>query len=185
MLETNIRLDGRSRKQARKAGDAWLAAQRLVHDPEVDYETYIESTQAMLEDPWVKRHFDGEPPSREEFLESQASAGDDPNHYDEASGLPIVAKDFDETLEALDVPVLALLGDTDSQVDWRRTRDFYRRTLGNDSETDLTLRILNDCNHAMRVAETGAWREDLSAAGLGQRCPEYWPTIHEWLEARK
>jgi len=183
MLETNIRLDGRSREQARRARDAWLAAQRLVHDPEVDYETYIESTRAMFEDPWFKRHFDEGAPSREEFLESQASAGDDPNAYDEASGLPIAAKDFDETLETLDIPVLALLGDKDSQVDWRRTRDFYRKTLGNDSEADLTLRVLENCNHQMRVAETGAWREDLDAPELGQRCPEYWPTLAGWLEA--
>lgn len=40
-----------------------------------------------------------------------------------------------------------------------------------------------DCNHAMRVAETGAWREDLSAPGLGERCPDYWPTLRAWLDA--
>lgn len=139
----------------------------------------------MFEDPWFQRHFDASASSREEFLEAQASAGEDPKRYDEATGLPIAAEGFDETLQSLDIPVLALLGDKDSQVDWRRTRDFYRRTLGDDPGTDLTLRVLEDCNHAMRVARTGAWREDLSAPGLGQRCPEYWPALRGWLESRE
>jgi alpha-beta hydrolase superfamily lysophospholipase len=182
MLETNIVLDGRSRQRARAARDAWLAAQRLVHDPSVSYEKYIERTRAMFEDPWFSRHFDSAP-SREAFREAQASAGQDPNRYDPETGTPIAVEGFDATLESLDIPVLALLGDKDSQVDWRRTRDFYRRTLGDDPGTELTLRVLEDCNHAMRVAETGAWREDLSAPGLGERCPDYWPTLRGWLDA--
>lgn len=183
MLETNIRLDGRSAEQAEKARDAWLAAQRLVHEPDVSFETYLEETRAMFEDPWFKRHFDADPPSRAEFETSRASAGEDPNAYDPETGLPIAVEDFDRTLESLDIPVLAVLGDKDSQVDWRRTREFYRHTLGQDPESELTLRVLEDCNHAMRTAETGAWREDLSAPGLGERCPDYWPTLREWLEA--
>jgi hypothetical protein len=184
MLETNIRLDGRSAEQAKRAREAWLAAQRLVHDPDASYETYIDETRAMFEDPWFQRHFEEGPPSRDAFVAQQASAGEDPNRYDPDSGAPIAAEGFGETLRSLDMPVLAVLGDKDSQVDWRRTRDFYRRTLGEDPDTDLTLRVLEDCNHAMRVAETGAWREDLSAPGLGQRCPAYWPTLLEWLAER-
>lgn len=185
MLETNLRLDGRSPEQARRARDAWLAAQRLVHDPDVSYETYVEQTRAMFEDPWFQRHFESGPPSREEFLREQASSGEDPNSYDSETGMPIAATGFGETLKSLDIPVLAVLGAKDSQVDWRHSRDFYRDTLGADPGAELTLHVLPECNHAMRVARTGAWREDLSAPGLGERCPGYWPTLLEWLEARE
>jgi hypothetical protein len=182
MLETNIRLDGRSAEQAEKAREAWLAAQRLVHEPDVSYQTYLERTRAMFEDPWFKRHFDAAPPSRAEFEKSRDAAGEDPNLYDPETGMPIAVENFDHTLESLDIPVLVVLGDKDSQVDWRRSRDFYRETLGEDPGSELTLRVLEDCNHAMRTAETGAWREDLSAPGLGERCPGYWPTLREWLD---
>lgn len=182
MLRQNVLLDGRSPAQADRVQHSWLAAVRLMNSPETTWEEYLAATRALYEDPWFRRLDDGGPPSLTEFRQQHARTLADPPLLDEETGFPVVVKDFDAVLRRLDIPVLALLGDRDSQVNWRRTRALYQRTLGQDPQAELTLRVLSDCNHAMRTARTGASREDLDAPGLGEPCPGFYPAMRRWLD---
>ena len=182
MLRRNVELDGRTPEQARRVSDAWAEAQRLLNDPGATYETYLETVEPLHDDPWFSELDGSGPPTREEFEATHRERLADPMEIDPETGMPVMVRNFDRVLNALDMPVLAIWGDKDSQLDWRAARALYEATLGTDPQSDLTVRVLENCNHSMRVVETGAYREDLSADGLGQRCAGYTDAMRVFME---
>jgi hypothetical protein len=183
MLRTNWRLRGRSAAQTELLVDEWIIHYRMLHRPEVDYATYVEATGNLFADEWFVDEF-YDRPTRKEFAAIQAEKRAMDVRFDPETGIEIKAPGFAEVLSALDLDTLAIFGEKDTLVNWRRTRALYRRTLGEDRESELTVRVLPDCSHGTRVVETGARGEDLSAEGLGQRCPGLYPAIEAWLAER-
>ena len=183
MLRRNVELDGRTPEQARRVSDAWAESQRLLNQPGTTYEAYLDTVEPLHDDPWFSTLDGSGPPTREEFDATHRERLADPMEIDPETGMPVMVRNFDRVLNALDMPVLAIWGDKDSQLDWRAARALYEATLGTDHQSDLTVRVLENCNHSMRVVETGAYREDLSAESLGQRCPGYTDAMRVFLEA--
>jgi hypothetical protein len=183
MLRTNWRLRGLSKEEADKLVDEWIVHYRMLHEPDVDYETYVEATENLFANEYFVTEFYGRP-SREEFQSIQADKRDMDVQFDEATGIEIKAPGFADVLSSLHVDTLAIFGEKDTLVNWRRTRDLYQRTIGQDPQASLDLRVLPDCSHGTRVVETGARGEDLSAEGLGHRCPGLYPAIETWLAER-
>lgn len=182
MLQTNIRLAGRSAEQAARMKSLLIESMQMLQDEDVGYEQYLEHTHALYSDPWYSELVDG-PPDREQFEKWRTEALADPETFHPETGEPLSAPGFEDLLKSLNIPVLAILGDKDTQVNWRRTRDLYKRTLGDNPNADLEIRILEDCNHNMRKARTGAFREDLDAEGLGGICEGFAAGMRRWLSS--
>lgn len=102
-------------------------------------------------------------------------------YFDEASGLWVYLEDFEATLSGIDCPVLALFGANDSQVDWRKTKALYERTL---DPAKTSYRVFENCNHNLQKCITCAYGEDLSALQW-QTCDGYYETMWEWLRAQR
>jgi hypothetical protein len=79
------------------------------------------------------------------------------------------------------VPVLAFFGERDSQVDWRRTKALYERTIGTGAQADLTVKVLPDCNHNIQRCRTGGYRE---RSETPQPCAGYYDALLTWLTER-
>jgi len=180
MLRTNWRLRGRSAEETDRLVNEWITHYRMLHQPRVDYDRYVEATQNLFANEWFVAEFYGRP-SRTEFNSIQAEKHGMNVKFDAETGIEIKAPGFARVLSSLDLDTLAIFGEKDTLVNWRRTRELYRRTLGNNPKAALEIHVLPDCNHGTRVVRTGARGEDLSAEGLGHRCPGLYPTIEEWL----
>src|SRR5690606_29155205 len=62
---------------------------------------------------------------------------------------------FAERLLSLDVDVLALFGDKDINVDWRKTKALNERTIGQNPRATLTVETFPDGNHNIQRSATG------------------------------
>ena len=99
---------------------------------------------------------------------------------DEETGLQLYVKDFDAILSNIDCPVLALFGEKDRNVDWRKTKALYESTLA--SHTDLTIRSFPDCNHNLFQCETGGFYEIQDHNLSYKRCDGFLDTMADWLK---
>jgi alpha-beta hydrolase superfamily lysophospholipase len=79
--------------------------------------------------------------------------------YDKESGLKIYVQDFEKILTKIDIPVLAIFGDNDRHVDWRKTKILYEQTMGNKEDTLLTVKVFPGADHALKMSETGSYFE--------------------------
>jgi len=183
MLRTNWRIRGLSEGRTEHLVKEWITHYRMLHPTEVDYANYVDATsQLFANEYFVEEFYDR--PTREEFVAIQ----DDKRHanvrFDLETGIEINAPGFADVLSLLDVDTLKIFGEKDTVVNWRRTLELYQRTLGQDTDSTLSIHVLPNCDHGMSVVETGARGEDLSREGLGHLCPGLYPRIEEWFAER-
>jgi pimeloyl-ACP methyl ester carboxylesterase len=80
------------------------------------------------------------------------------------------------------VPVLAIFGGKDVQVDAEQNAPAIEAALEEAGNTDFEIVILPNANHLFQEAETGGLSE--SGRLPAEFTPEFLPTIAEWLLAR-
>lgn len=178
LLQRNFRLQGNSEAETRQLMKEWHFAIRAFHGA-VDYDAFLAGTQMLEKNAFLKKMNFGTPSARE-FEEIQEHYKTRADYYDEASGREIVVPQFATVLSELDIPVLALFGELDSQVDWRGAKALYETSIGKNARAELTVKVLPNCNHAMYKSETGALFEDLSKFNW-QPCEGYLATMETWL----
>ena len=83
---------------------------------------------------------------------------------------------FKNVLNRIDCPVLAIYGEKDYVVDWRKTIPLYKNTIG---EKDiLTIKSFPNGNHALLKCRTGASNENLENPEF---CNGYLENMAKWL----
>jgi len=101
---------------------------------------------------------------------------------DEESGLMVYVPQFEEMLKKIRCPVLAIFGEKDTNVDWRKTAALYRQTIGANKNADLTIKTFPDGNHNIQKCETGGYGELLKMRGKGQACEGYYESMLTWTK---
>ncbi|MCW9016417.1 MAG: dienelactone hydrolase family protein, partial [Kangiellaceae bacterium] len=56
-------------------------------------------------------------------------------------------------------PVLAILGDNDKHVDWRKTKRLYEQTMGKGDDSQLNIKVFKGADHALKMSKTGDYFE--------------------------
>ena len=120
-------------------------------------------------------------PSAATFAADQAGFATGELQADPETGLMIVVPDFEKLLSSLDVPVLALFGEKDTNVDWRSTAALYRRSLGS---ADLTIHAFPEANHILKRCTTGGVREMQEMPWDAPYVEGYYETMSDWLIER-
>jgi hypothetical protein len=106
----------------------------------------------------------------------------DKYEFEEETLSIIRVRNFDEMLSKLDIDVLALFGEKDTNVNWRKARALYESTIGQNPNATLTMRTFPDCNHSMSVSATGSVREvEGMPLDAGVKCKGYYETQIDWL----
>ncbi|TDR20691.1 alpha/beta hydrolase family protein [Marinicella litoralis] len=130
------------------------------------YDDYLKASKAYRQDKIVqkisgKTYIDHEAGSKEYeddkklYYENQKKWVSSGSVFDKEVGLTVVIKDFESMLDSFSIPVLAIFGDKDKNVDWRKTKALYERTLG----SDLTVKVFENADHALRLSKTGGFLE--------------------------
>ncbi len=124
------------------------------------YDDYLAATKNFWANAFIGRML-GPVYSRDTYEAEQAwlRESGDRAPIDMETGLALYIQDFPTLLSRLDIDVLALFGEKDLNVDWRRTRALYASTLGANRHATLTVTTFPDGNHNIDVCETGSMRE--------------------------
>ena len=182
-IESNFRIEGRSDAQVRQLMGEWRRGFELTARGG-SFEAYLDATKTLRHDPFMVFLTGSAERSRTDFLEEQRRFASGAFEVDDASGLMVYVPGFRELLRRLDVPVLALFGEKDRNVDWRKTRALYTETIGRNRKARLTVKTFPDGNHNIHQSRTGGYREMLEILSSPRMSPGYYETILEWLRTQ-
>lgn len=179
LLETNFRLEGESADKVTILLKEWDFHMHALYHEVVSYKDYVKGTKNLYAAEFYQK-------LSQQLLDSvtyrqiQAELKLSPSPVDPETGLRIQVPNFYHHLSQVKIPVLAILGKKDSQVDWASTKTFYEQTMGKESPAQLKIVSLPNCNHLMMQCKTGAMFEDLKPFDY-RLCPEYYPAMKNWL----
>ncbi len=182
LLSANLPIEGRTPAQTERVVGAW---QRAVDVTSTGgpYDEYMQVATVLSDDPFVQFMGWGEPATRESFLAYQEQYQRGELLIDEDTGLPVYIADFSGILESLNIPVLAVFGALDTNVDWQETAKLYQQTIGENPSAELSVRVFEGANHILKQAETGGIREMNAAPGDAPHVEGYIETMTDWLVA--
>jgi esterase/lipase len=184
LLKSNLIIQGKPEAEAEQLYQAWLEGHRVICT-QGNYKDYLSAIEPLMKDSLCQQLFgytaeqeitDAARESYKALQKTYTSKG----YFDEASGLWVYIEDFDKVLLKIECPVLAIFGENDSQVDWRKTKQLYENTIGENADAHLTIKTFEQCNHSLQKCVSCAFLEDLSSLRW-QACEGYYETIKEWL----
>jgi pimeloyl-ACP methyl ester carboxylesterase len=152
--------------------DEWYNGMKITHSG-ASFKTYKAATENLNHNPFWLRFTNGGSNRIGYYLYQKKLMK---QKVDPISGLQIYVPKFDRILAEIDCPVLALFGEKDKHVDWKKTMLLYQNTI-----PKLDIKVFPDCNHNMFVAETGGYYEFQDNNLPWNRCDDYLGTIDRWL----
>ena len=179
LLESNLRIEGRTEDEIRRLLGEWRRGFEITSRGGT-FEEYLAATQHLRRDPFMIFLSDGKDESPATFLAEQKPFLNGTFKIDQATGLMIYVPHFQRTLARVNVPVLAIFGERDRNVDWRKTMALYTKTIGRNPKASLTIRTFPDGNHNLQQAATGGLREMIEM-NEHHASNGYYTAMEDWL----
>lgn len=179
LLESNLKLKGRSGNQAWQLRDEWIRGARHFLSGGAVGE-YLSLTANLRKDECAKRLLGayrgwqillGYRRYQKSYLKQK-------NVFDEQTGLQLYVSDFAKILERIQCPVLAIFGEKDTNVDWRKTEKLYLDTIGRKGAALLTVKRFPDGDHCIQKCVTGAINEQKYGRAI---CDGFFESMESWL----
>ncbi|NQZ45738.1 MAG: alpha/beta hydrolase [Flavobacteriaceae bacterium] len=180
MLQANLKIEGRTEPEIAQLMKEWDHYQKVLVNGGESLDVFMDAIPNLMNDPYFNA--DGFAFTEASFKAVQGFYQNGDTQYHPTTNLAIMVEDFDSLLRKIDLPVLAICGEKDSQIDWRSTLALYRQTIGINPKADLSVKTFANGNHTMQQCETGGINEDLSKFGYAQ-CKGYYEAMGQWLEA--
>jgi len=182
LMKSNLPLEGRSAAQTDRLMTEWKAGRRIFLQGG-DYRAYLAATEQLRADPAIFYLAGNLTGSKEDYETGQQAYRKSPDRYrfDPETLSLMRVPDFARMLSGLDIDVLAIFGERDTNVDWREARSLYQSTVGKNPRASLTVRTFPSCNHAMNVSRTGWIREVEGTPIASKPCHGYYETQIDWL----
>lgn len=179
LLESNLFIDGRTKDQAKLLADEWIRGTKVFLTGGSVTE-YLSLTRNLRKDKYYQKHF-GPVKGwiiRLAYKRYQKRYLNTQHVFNEETGLEIYVNDFEEILNNINCPVLAIFGEKDTNVDWQKTMAFYKNTLGKGQNNKLTIKTFPDGDHGINKSITGAINEKKEWG----KCDGYYKIMVEWLK---
>ncbi|GAB5454273.1 MAG: hypothetical protein Hens2KO_05020 [Henriciella sp.] len=181
LVLSNLPHEGGSFEEAAKLSSEWQDGCALQRTG-APYDAYLEATKTLRANAYILQ-MRGPWQTREQYEAQQSvCANATCDGIDDTYCSYIYVPDFDETLSAVNADVLALFGEKDLNVDWRRTRALYEQTIAENPRATLTVHTFPDADHNLHIAETGSLQEMLTMISR-QKSSGYYDLQIAWLEA--
>ena len=183
LMKSNLPLEGRTQEETKMLMKRWKCGRQIFFRGG-SYESYLAETENLRKDSAVF-YFAGDlTGTKDAFYAEQEAYLRDKEKYQFDDDLSIIrVPNFAEMLSKLDLPVLALFGEKDTNVNWRDVKALYQTTIGENHNATLTTHIFPDCNHSMSVSTTGSVREvEGTPLDAGIKCKGYYDLQIEWLK---
>lgn len=179
LLESNLRIEGRREAETQQLLGEWRRGFEITSQGGT-FAEYLAATQALRRDPFMVFLSGGKGEEESAFLAEQKRFLNGSFQVDKATGLMIYVPHFEQMLRQVNVPVLAIFGEKDRNVDWRKTEALYANTIGKNPKASLTIKSFSDCNHNLEQARTGGIRE-MQEMSEHRACAGYFETMQEWV----
>lgn len=179
LLLSNLPHEGGTVQQAEQLAEEWRRGCEIFRTGG-SFDLYQDATQKLRANEYIKQ-MRGEWQTRTQYETAQHScnagtcAGVD---NDMCSFVHI--NDFEAMLSSLEVDTLAIFGEKDLNVDWRKTRKVYQGTIGQSANASLAIASFEDADHNLHVSETGSLRE-MQAMTAPQKSDGYYDVQVNWL----
>ncbi|MEL6448372.1 MAG: hypothetical protein AAFQ62_10545 [Pseudomonadota bacterium] len=179
LLLANLPYEGSTEEEVRTLESEWRAGCEIFRN-NGSFSAYQEATQTLRANEYIleKR---GAWPTRLQYELNQMRCkdGECPNTDNEMCDY-VWIEDFDDMLSSLDIDVLALFGEKDLNINWRKTRDLYARTIGANPEASLEVHAFPTADHALNTSETGSLKE-MAAMTDRRKVEGYYQAQEAWL----
>ena len=182
LLESNLRIDGRTEAEIKLLLGEWRHGFEITSRGGT-FEDYLAATPTLRRDPFMVFLSGGKDEDKAAFLAEQKQFLSGTFQVDEATGLMIYVPHFRHMLAQLNLPVLAIFGEKDRNVNWRNTVALYSETIGKNPNASLTIRTFPDGNHNLQQARTGGLREMLQASEH-RASDGYYEAMSDWLRTK-
>lgn len=176
LLESNFKIEGRTNSQIDTLLNEFDFRMKSLRNGDIDFDAFISDTKHLYKDSFYQR-LGEKAPSKEEYQYLIDYFKTSNEVFDEGSGLRILVPEFEKVLRKVRCPVLAILGEKDSQIDWQSTKRLYEGTI----PENLKLVTIPNCNHLMMKCRTGGMFENLEEFGY-EICDEYYESMLNWLK---
>ncbi len=183
LMKSNLPLEGRSPEATQKLLEEWKRGREIFFRGG-NYDSYLAGTENLRKDSAVLYLAGDLTGTREDYEIEQAAYEKAKDKYElDPETLSLIrVQHFEEMLSGLNIDVLALFGENDTNSNWRKARAVYESTIGRNSKARLTVRTFPECNHGMSVSATGSVREvEGVQLDAGMKCNGYYETQIEWL----
>jgi alpha-beta hydrolase superfamily lysophospholipase len=182
LLESNLRIEGRTEAEIKLLLGEWRHGFEIMSRGGT-FEDYLAATQTLRRDPFMVFLSGGKDEDEAAFLAEQKHFLSGTFQVDEATGLMIYVPHFQHMLARVNVPVLAIFGEKDRNVNWRNTLRLYSKTIGKNPNASLAIRTFPDGNHNLQQARTGGLREMLQMSEH-RASAGYYETMVDWLRTK-
>ena len=183
LMKSNLPLEGRTREETQLLLKEWVRGRQIFMQGGA-YDEYLNATGNLRKDTSVI-YFAGDPEvSREEYEAEQKAFLEvkDQYEFDHETLSLIMVRNFAEMLSGLNIDVLALLGEKDTNVDWRKTKQLYESTFGKNPNALLTIQTFPNANHSMNISKTGSVREvEEKLMRDGKKAEGFYEIQLDWL----
>jgi len=183
LLESNFLIEGRSKEETKKLMKAWYSNVDIARHGGT-WEENRKATEPLRNDPfYMFLAKDDAKPTKEGYLRWQKSflEGTNPFPVNEKTGLQVYFPGFDKVLRQVNCPVLAIFGEKDSQIDWRKTITLYKKNIGTNPQSTLMIKTFPNGNHNLLRCKTGGLREQLDKMEF---CDSYFESMSGWLKQK-
>lgn len=121
LLEQNLRINGQPEETIDLLVDEWIRGNQISHAGK-DYRAFLSATPNLRYNKFWLRFTNGgiTEQSYDDFQSYFMK-----QRFDDESGLQIYIENFDSILSGIRCPVLALFGEKDMNVDWKKTKILY------------------------------------------------------------
>lgn len=181
LLEKNFVIEGHSETEAKALVNEWQTAFDIMRKGG-SYADYVKANENLRKNDFYQ-YLGGSssPMSNRGFRAEQKKYLSGEYQVNEESGLFIYVPDFSELLSQINIPVLAMFGELDTNVDWRKTKTLYENTIGKNPEAELIINVFPGGNHTLKKSITGGVRE-LINSGNAPYVDGYYETMEMWMQ---
>ncbi|MDN3204543.1 alpha/beta hydrolase family protein [Algoriphagus sediminis] len=176
LFRENLRIEGYPTDSIELLVNELEKGVRLTHSG-ARFEEYLKATQNLRKNPFLNRFNGGFQITEAGYYEYQKEFMK--KELDENTGLEIYIPNFEQILSDVHCPVLAIFGEMDMNVNWKKTEALYSRTI---PSNQLTIRSFPNCNHNIFQTKTGAFYEFEDTQKEYIRCDGYLETLYNWLK---
>lgn len=180
LLESHLRSAGKSEAEIKLLIDEKKLMTKIFYTGG-SYASYLNSTQNVRKDTLFIKTFNlgwadslSYTKEQESFIQSKEIV-----EFDSITNLVVMVPDFSSVLNTVHCPTLAIFGEKDYIVDWKKTKNLYESTLRKNLNTKLVVKTFKDANHAIFKCKTGAYNENLEK---WEWADNYFETMRVWLK---
>lgn len=180
LLLSNLPYEGGSLQQSIVLKKEWQEGCKVLRTGGA-YQTYLDATHRLRTNAYIRQmHGNGLTHAQYKAHQKTCQSGSCPRLDDNMCAYIFVEK-FENILSSLKIPTLALFGEKDLNIDWRKTEKLYRETIGKNPEASLTIEVFADTDHNINISKTGSLQE-MKQPSTPRKSPKYYDTQISWLK---